>query len=142
MPGAGGPTVPILIFAGGLQHPAPQLSDRPHSSATGMPMAWKNTSTSRGVGAAPTYTATTSSSPSIARSPANSSRSASSTVAASSSGTGSRACSCSTLRVAASSHSRLRPASSPCNRKLSRPALSFSQIRGTAKNQVGRTAGR
>ena len=37
-------------------------------------MAWKNTSTSRGVGAAPTFTATTSSSPSIARSPANISR--------------------------------------------------------------------
>ena len=37
-------------------------------------MAWKNTSTSRGVGAAPTLTAPAWSSPSIARRPANSSR--------------------------------------------------------------------
>ena len=70
----GGPTVPILIRSGGLTAPTPQVSDMPHSSPSGMPIAWKNTSTSRGVGAAPTLTATASSSPSIARSPANSSR--------------------------------------------------------------------
>ena len=36
----------------------------PQSSPTGMPIAWKNSSTSSGVGAAPTLTATTSSRPS------------------------------------------------------------------------------
>ena len=48
--GAGGPTVPILILSGGLQVPAPQVSDMPHSSASGTPSAWKNSITSGGVG--------------------------------------------------------------------------------------------
>src|SRR5436305_1221846 len=53
-PGAGGPTVPILTWPGRLHVPAPQVSDFPHSSANSMPRAWKNSSTSTGVGAAPT----------------------------------------------------------------------------------------
>ena len=64
-------------------------------------MAWKNTSTSRGVGAAPTLTAAISSRPSIARRPENISASAFATAAASSSGTGSPACSSSTFLIAA-----------------------------------------
>ncbi len=56
-PGAGGPTVPILIRSGGLQQPAPVVSDMPQSSASGMPSAWKNSITSGGVGAAPTLQA-------------------------------------------------------------------------------------
>ncbi len=104
-PGAAGPTVPIFTRPGGLQQPAPQVSDMPHSSASGIPMAWKKTSTSRGVGAAPTFTDAASSRPSIARSPAKTVRSASSTTAASSSGTGCPACSSSTFRTAAASRS-------------------------------------
>ena len=105
-----------------------------------MPIAWKKTSTSRGVGAAPALTEIASSSPSIARSPANSFSSPSAAVAATSSGTGSPACSSSTLRRAAVSQPTV---SSPCvERCPSRPALSFSKMRGTAKNQVGLTAGR
>ena len=134
--------MPILIFSGGLQAPAPQVSDIPHSSASGTPIAWKNTSTSRGVGAAPTLTAAIWSKPSIARICENSFSSASATVAASSSGTGSPACSSSTLRIAASSSARFCSPSSPEARKPSMPALSFSQMRGTAKNQLGLTAGR
>ena len=134
----------MRTFPGGLQQPEPQVSDIPHSSASSIPMAWKNTSTSRGVGAAPTFTDTTSSSPSIARSPLNIFSSAAATAAASSSGTGSPACSSSTLRIAASSAAC---AGSRCSSGwpesiASRPALSFSQIRGTAKNHVGLTSGR
>ena len=36
----------------------PQVSDMPQSSPIGIPIAWKNSSTSSGVGAAPTLTAT------------------------------------------------------------------------------------
>ncbi len=39
----------------------------PHSSASGIPMAWKNLITSGGVGAAPTLTESTLSSPSRSR---------------------------------------------------------------------------
>ena len=66
-------------------------------------MAWKNSSTSTGVGAAPTLIASTWSSPSIARHPAKISESASATVRASSSGTCSPRCSRRTLRKLASS---------------------------------------
>jgi len=55
----GGPTVPIFTAPGRLQVPAPHVSDIPHSSASSIPSAWKNSSTSTGVGAAPTLTATT-----------------------------------------------------------------------------------
>jgi len=55
-PGAGGPTVPILTSPGRLTAPVPHVSDIPHSSASSIPMAWKNSSTSTGVGAAPTLT--------------------------------------------------------------------------------------
>jgi hypothetical protein len=134
--------VPIFTRSGGLQAPAPHVSDMPHSSASGIPIAWKNSSTSCGVGAAPTLTEIASSRPSIERSPANSSRSASSTVLTRSDGTSSPACSSSTLRIAPASQAWLRVAFSPCSRNDSIPALSFSQIRGTAKNHVGRTAGR
>ena len=48
----------------------------PHSSASGSPIAWKNSSTSTGVGAAPTLIASTWSRPSIARRPAKISASA------------------------------------------------------------------
>ncbi len=53
---------------GRLQVPKPQVSDIPHSSASSIPTAWKNSSTSTGVGAAPTLTDSTWSSPSISRS--------------------------------------------------------------------------
>ena len=42
------------MCSGRLQVPAPHVSDIPHSSASGSPIAWKNSMTSRGVGAAPT----------------------------------------------------------------------------------------
>ena len=44
----------------------------PHSSATGTPMAWKNSSTEYGVGAAATPVHSSWSRPSFARTPANS----------------------------------------------------------------------
>jgi len=46
--------VPILIRSPGFDAPAPHVSDMPQISASGTPMAWQKTSTSRGVGAAPT----------------------------------------------------------------------------------------
>ena len=107
-------------------------------------MAWKNSSTSGGVGAAPTLMAMTSSRPSILRRPENISSSAFSTVAASSSGTGSRACSRRTFsRAAVSAASIFSRCSGGWEASVvSSPALSFSQMRGTAKNHVGRTSGR
>ena len=54
----------------------------PHSSASGMPRAWKKTITSRGVGAAPALTATTWSRPSIARTCAPSRRAAAAAASA------------------------------------------------------------
>jgi len=70
--------------------------------------------------------------------------SAAATVVSSSGGTGSPRWSRRTRRVAACSASRTgRLCSSgwaACS--ASRPAFSFSQIRGTAKNQFGRTWGR
>ena len=59
--------MPILILSGGFTVPAPQVSDMPHSSASGMPMAWKNLITSGGVGAAPTFTDSMASKPSRSR---------------------------------------------------------------------------
>ena len=50
--------MPILTAPGRLQVPNPHVSDIPHSSASSIPSAWKNSSTSTGVGAAPTLTAT------------------------------------------------------------------------------------
>ena len=109
-------------------------------------MAWKNSSTSTGVGAAPTLTATTSSRPSCARSAANSASSACGDLrrelvghrlAAPARGAPSRARAVERACTAASR------CSSGCAASIvSRPALSFSQIRGTAKNHVGRTSGR
>jgi hypothetical protein len=100
--------------------------------------------TSTGVGAAPTLTASTWSKPSVARSPAKICSSARATVCASSSGTGSPACSRRTLRIDASSAActGARSDSGRAASIVSRPALSFSQIRGTAKNQLGRTSGK
>ena len=143
-PGAGSPTVPILISPGGLTAPAPQVSDMPQISASGTPMAWKNTEhlarrrrradVHRDRLVEPEHRPQ----PARTASPRPPRRSA-----ASSSGTGSPACSSSTLRGGRLQPARgLRSASSPCSRMASRPALSFSQMRGTAKNQVGLTAGR
>ena len=124
----------------GCTAPAPQVSDMPHSSASGMPMAWKNTSTSRGVGAAPTLTAIdlveaehrAQPGEQLARRPRR-------RVAARSSGTGSPACSSSTFCIAASSQRAVALARSSRWRQAAPPgpALSFSQMRGTAKNHVG-----
>ena len=118
----------------------------PHSSASGTPIAWKNSITSRGVGAAPTFTASTWSSPSLLADlrehelvglgvllrPARS-------------GTSSPACSARTfLSPTPSAHSVACFFASSCSAATpaSIAALSFSQMRGTAKNQVGRTSGR
>ncbi len=116
----------------------------PHSSATGTPIAWKNSSTSKGVGAAPTFTDTIWSKPSVSRILDSTFSSSSAWAAASSSGTGSPACSSLTfLRPTSSAFSRPAFLCSSCSpaTMASRPALSFSQIRGTAKNHVGRTSG-
>ena len=48
VPGIGGPTVPSLTRSGGLQVATPQVSDIPQSSPIGIPIAWKNSSTSSG----------------------------------------------------------------------------------------------
>ena len=128
----------------GLQVPAPHVSDMPHSSASWIPIAWKNSITSRGVGAAPTLTATTSSSPSIARRPANSSPSACcdrrrELVRHRLAAPARSRTACSEASSAPSTSAR---ASSGCAPSIvSRPALSFSQMRGTAKNHVGWTCG-
>ncbi len=136
--------MPILTLPGGLTAPIPQVSDMPHSSAISMPIAWKNSSTSTGVGAAPTLTVTTSSSPSIVRRPENISLSALATVSARSAGTSSPACSRRSFFSAAwsASSTGLRCSSSWPATIASSPALSFSQMRGTAKNQFGWTSGR
>jgi len=72
------------------------------------------------------------------------SASAAATVSASSAGTSSPACSRRTLRIAESSaDSMAARCSGGCPAAVvSRPAFSFSQMRGTAKNQLGRTSGR
>ena len=144
-PGAGGPTVPILILSGGLTVPAPHVSLIPHSSLSGRPIAWKNSSTSTrrrrradvdrddlveselrpqagedrlvGLGDA------------ARRAP---------------SGTASPRCSSRTFSVAAAMAPSIlaRVSSSWPAIIVSSPALSFSQMRGTAKNHAGRTSGR
>ncbi len=108
-----------------------------------MPIAWKNSRTSTGVGAAPTLTAMRASKPSWARSGAKIAASACAQACSSSSGTGSPACCRRTWRVAAPIARSLasRCSSGSAATIASRPALSFSQMRGTAKNQDGRTAG-
>ena len=145
MLGATWPTVPSLIASGRFTVPLPQLSDRPHSSATGTPIAWKNSSTAIGVGAAPTYTASSWSSPSCSRSFDSTISSAFACSCASSSGTCLPDCSSRTFlwpRSIAHFSARLRSASCSPSTIASRPAFSFSQMRGTAKNQLGRTSGR
>ena len=111
----------------------------PHSSASSIPSAWKNSSTSIGVGAAPTLTATAWSRPSISRSFENICSSAAATVASSSSGTGSPRWRSRTRSIDAASAAWIGArCSSGCEACIaSSPAFSFSQIRGTAKNQVG-----
>ena len=136
--------MPILILPGGLTAPAPQVSLMPHSSDSGSPIAWKNSSTSTGVGAAPTLIASTWSSPSIARSPAKISRVG--------------LCDLLGELVGHLFAALLEPDLADCGLEgglhrlrcssgwpaiiVSRPAFSFSQIRGTAKNQLGLTSGR
>jgi hypothetical protein len=133
-----------LILSGGFVVPAPEVSDIPQSSASGIPSAWKNWITSGGVGAAPTLHASTSSSPSIARDFDSTCSSACSHFSRTSAGSSSPAC---------SARERWRPSSIAAfvgprcssgrfSTIASSPAFSFSQIRGTAKNQVGRTSGR
>ena len=143
-PGVGWPTVPILIRSGGLQAPAPQVSDMPHSSPTGMPIAWKNSSTSSGVGAAPTLTRDAWSRPSIARSLENISSSALAHGRGQLVGDLLAGCSSRTfsMRVVERRLGRVALSSGSAASIVSRPALSFSQMRGTAKNQLGRTSGR
>ena len=117
----------------------------PQSSASGIPMAWKNSITSRGVGAAPTFTDSTSSSPSRARTFERTSSSAFAYSCASSSGISSPACSSLTFfRPTSSAHSVACRFASSCSAATpaSSAAFSFSQMRGTAKNQVGCTSGR
>ena len=133
--------MPIRTRPGGLTAPTPLVSDIPHSSASGMPIAWKNTSTSRGVGAAPALTAIASSRPSIARRPGEQlllalGRGRRDVV-------GHRLAGLLELDLAPRGGRASRTVCSPCvERCPSSPALSFSKIRGTAKNQVGLTAGR
>ena len=109
-----------------------------------MPRAWKNSITSGGVGAAPTLQASTWSRPRCSRSFEKIASSAFATRAASSSGTGSPRCSSRTFSSASASASCVaaRCSAGAAASICSSPALSFSQIRGTAKNQVGRTSGR
>ena len=117
----------------------------PHSSASGIPIAWKNSITSYGVGAAPTLTDSTSSSPSRVRIFDNTSSSAFAYSSASSGGSSSPACSTLTFRSPTpSAHSVAWRLASSCSaaKAASIAAFSFSQMRGTAKNQVGCTSGR
>ena len=82
--------------------------------------------------------------PRRARSLQNSVSSARATCCSSSAGTGSPACRRRTRwsDAAIASSTGLRCSSGCAACIVSSPALSFSQIRGTAKNQVGRTCGR
>ena len=107
--------MPILTFSGGLHAPIAFVSLMPQSSPSGSPMAWKNSITSGAVGAAPTLSALRRSIPSFSR------------RATSTSASGSEP------SIAARSFS-----SAPD----SIAALSFSKIRGTAKNHDGRTSGK
>ena len=124
--------MPSLTFSGGLQVATPQVSDIPQSSPILIPIAWKYSSTSTGVGAAPTFTATASSRPSCLRSAENICSSALATAAASSSGTSSPACSRRTFWIAASTAfwAGSRCSSGSFAAIASSPAFSFSQIRG------------
>ena len=144
-PGSGGPTVPSLTFSGGLTVAAPHVSDMPQSSPTGIPIAWKNSRTSIGVGAAPTLTETASSRPRCLRRPANIASSA--IGGALGDGLGNLLPALLALGPWRSPPARPCSAGPRCSSGrlaiiVSRPALSFSQTRGTAKNQVGRTVGR
>ena len=65
--------MPILTFSGGLQAPIAFVSLIPHSSPSGRPIEWKNSITSGGVGAAPTFSAASWSIPSCSRRAAGSS---------------------------------------------------------------------
>ena len=117
----------------------------PHSSASGRPIAWKNSSTSTGVGAAPTLIASTWSSPSIARRPAKTSSSAAAHLLGQLGRhrlAGLFEAHLAHRRVDRGPHLARRCSSGWPAIIVSRPAFSFSQIRGTAKNQLGRTSGR
>ena len=133
------------MCSGRLQVPAPQVSDIPHSSASGSPIAWKNSITSRGVGAAPTLSASIWSSPRPARIFENTCSSSFSNSSRRSSGTSSPDCSSRTFFSPTSSAclaNFLRSSSCSASMPASIDALSFSKIRGTAKNQLGLTSGR
>ena len=120
----------------------------PHSSASGTPIAWKNSITSRGVGAAPTlHGLDLGRGRGVARIFESTSSSAFACSCSSSSGTSSPG-------LLGLHLAQARRSSAHCGRLLAllvllgghrrprAPAFSFSQMRGTAKNQVGRTSGR
>ena len=66
-PGIGGPTVPSLTLSGGTIVAIEVVSDIPHTSQIGIPIAAKNSSTSSGHGAAPIMYHSQRSSPSLRR---------------------------------------------------------------------------
>ncbi len=100
-------------------------------------MAWKNSITSGGVGAAPTFTDSTWSRPSRSRIFESTSASAFSYSSPTSSPRARRRPTLSAHCVAC-----LRSASCSASMPASIAAFSFSQMRGTAKNQLGCTSGR
>jgi hypothetical protein len=111
----------------------------PHSSASGTPIAWKKTSTSRGVGAAPTLTAAIWSKPSIARICENSASSACATVAARSSGHRFPGLLELDLALRGVEHRLLLLAALARGQEALHAGLELLPDRGTAKNQVGLT---
>ena len=136
--------MPSFTRPGGFTVATPQVSDIPHSSPIGIPIAWKNSSTSSGVGRGADVDGHDLVEPELARSFENISSSAWPPSAASSSGTSSPACSSAQLleRRRDRRLGRLALLVGQAARGRLEPAFSFSQIRGTAKNQVGRTSGR
>ena len=123
----------------------PQVSDMPQSSPIGIPIAWKNSSTSTGVGAAPTFTdidlVEAERLAEVREHRLVGGRDARGELLGD------------VLARLLEPHlldrgldALLAPARPP-RREIaasfaSRPALSFSQIRGTAKKKVGLTVGR
>jgi hypothetical protein len=134
----------MRISPGAAAVPTAQVSDIPQPSASSMPRAWKNSSTSRGVGAAPTTTSIASSRPTRERTNENSSASAFRTAASRSGGTGIPAWRKRTRSNDAAMASCITTrCSSGCDAICaSSPAFIFSQMRGTAKKNVGFTFGR
>ena len=117
----------------------------PHSSASGRPIAWKNSSTSTGVGAAPTLIGDDLVEAEHRAQPGEELRvglrDARGEVV------GHRLARLLEAHLLDAPRRAPPAARSRCSSGwpasiVSRPALSFSQMRGTAKNQLGRTSGR